>query len=93
MDTKLRQKANNNLEKGFFKLMNSIRNKLSHYKVFYGKFISNRNEKTKTLMNKPVYLDLSKTIMYKVRYDYVKPKYSKTLYYGQRQLHCSCKSR
>ena len=45
------------------------------------KFINNRNEKkTQILMNKPVYLrllilDLSKTLMYKLWYDYVKPKY------------------
>ena len=36
--------------------------------------------KTQILMNKPVYLglsilDLSKTVMYEFRYDYVKPKY------------------
>ena len=36
--------------------------------------------KTQILMNRPVYLgflilDLSKTVMYEFRYDYVKPKY------------------
>ena len=36
--------------------------------------------KTQILMNKPVYLglsilDLSKTVMYEFRYDYIKPKY------------------
>ena len=36
--------------------------------------------KTQILVNKPVYLglsilDLSKTVMYEFRYDYVKPKY------------------
>ena len=60
--------------------------------------------KTQILMNKPVYLglsilDLSKTVMYEFWYDYVKPKYGKTknflyktLLYGYRQLHCSCKT-
>ena len=38
------------------------------------------NKKTKTLMNKPVYLgflilELSKILIYKFWYDYVKPKY------------------
>ena len=37
-------------------------------------------KKTKVKMNKPVYLgmsilDISKTLMYKVCYDYIKPKY------------------
>ena len=37
-------------------------------------------KKTQITMNKPVYLglsiiDLSKTVMYEFRYDYVKPKY------------------
>ena len=35
-----------------------IRTKLSYYKVFHIKFISNRNEKTEILKNKPVYLGL-----------------------------------
>ena len=60
----------------------SIRTKLPYYNVFHRKVISNRNEKTQILMNKPVYLslsilDLSKTVMYVFWYDYVKPKYGK----------------
>ena len=35
------------------------RTKLSYYKVFHKKIISNRNEKTDILMNKPVHLGLS----------------------------------
>ena len=58
----------------------SIRTKLSYYKLFYRKFISNRNKKTEILMNKPVclglsILELSKIIMYEFWYDYVKPNY------------------
>ena len=32
-----------------------VRTKLSYYKAFHSKFISNRNEKFEILMNKPVY--------------------------------------
>ena len=54
--------------------------KESYYKIFDGISISNRNEKTQILVNKPVYLglsilELSKILMYEVWYDYVKPKY------------------
>ena len=65
-----------------------MRTKSSHNKIFHRTFISNRNEKTQILMNKPVYLgfsvlDLSKTIRYKFWYDYVNPKYdeNRKLYY------------
>ena len=52
------------------------------YKVFQRTSLSNRNEKTQILMNKPVYLGLSilelrKMLMYEFWYDYVKPKYGK----------------
>ena len=57
-----------------------VRTKLSYYKVFHRKFISNRNEKTEIFINKPVssglsILELGKTLMYEFWYDYVKPKY------------------
>ena len=58
-----------------------VRTKLSYYKVFHRKCISNRNKKkTEILINKPLYLglsilELSKIIMYEFQYDYVKPKY------------------
>ena len=63
----------------------SIRIKLSYYKIFHRKFISNRNEKkTQMLMNKLLYLglsklDLGKTVMYEVWYDYLKPKYGENV--------------
>ena len=58
----------------------SVRTKLSYWKVFHRISVSNRNEKTQILMNKPVYLGLSilqlrKILIYKLWYDYVKPKY------------------
>ena len=48
--------------------------------IFHRKSTSNRNEKTQISMNKPVYLglsilDLSKTVMYELWYDYLKQKY------------------
>ena len=48
--------------------------------MFCRKFISNRNEKTQILMNKPVYLrllilDLNKTAMHEFWCVYIKPKY------------------
>ena len=36
----------------------SIRTKLSYYKIFYTKSISNRNEKTEIIINEPVCLGL-----------------------------------
>ena len=52
--------------------------------IFHRTSISNRNEKTQISMNKPVYLglsilDLSKTVMYELWYDYLKPKYGENV--------------
>ena len=49
-------------------------------KFFTESLLAIEMKKTKTLMNKPVYLglsvlDLSKTVMWEFWYDYVKPKY------------------
>ena len=49
-------------------------------KRFSEKLLAIEMEKTKAKMNKPIYLgmsvlDISKTLMYKVWYDYFKPKY------------------
>ena len=48
--------------------------------MFFRKHISNRNEKIKLKMNKLVYLDLSileisKTLMYELWHDYIKPQF------------------
>ena len=58
-----------------------VRAKLSYYKFFHINFISNRNEKTKILVNKAVHLGLSilelrKIFMYEFWHDYVKQKYN-----------------
>ena len=58
----------------------SIRTKLSYYKVFQRKFISNRIEKAEIFINRPVYsglsiLEISKILIYEFWYDYIKPKY------------------
>ena len=61
--------------------------KLSYNKTVLRKFVGNRNEKkTKAKMNKPVYLgmstlDISKTLMYKFWYDYIKYEDRATLRY------------
>ena len=52
-------------------------------RTIFRKFVDNRNGKTKVKMNKPVYLgmsilDISKTLMYKFWYDYIKLKYGDT---------------
>ena len=63
------------------------RTKLSYYKVFYKKVISNRNKKVEILMNKPLHLgfsilELSKISMYEYWYDYAKPKYGEKVKLG-----------
>ena len=70
-------------------------------KIFICCFTSNRNEKNSNAIEQPVNLDLpilglSKKVMYKLWYDYVKPKFylkCKALLYGYRQLYCSFKNR
>ena len=61
-------------------------------KIFTENSSAKEMRKTQILMNEPFYLglpilDLSKTVMYEFRYDYVKPKYDEnaTLFYGYRQ--------
>ena len=49
-------------------------------KFFTENLLAIQMKKTQILMNKPVYLglsilDLSKTVMYELWYDYIKPKY------------------
>ena len=58
-------------------------------KYFSENLITIEMKKTKSKMNKPIYLgmsilDISKTLMYKFWYDYIKPKYqgSKTVLHG-----------
>ena len=66
---------------------NEKRNKLVsepnyHTKKYFSKsLLAIEMKKTKVKMNKPVYLgisilDISKTLMYEVWYDYIKPKYA-----------------
>ena len=48
--------------------------------MLFSGFFSNKNEKNEKKMNKPVYIGLSilvisKTLMYELWYDYIKPKY------------------
>ena len=53
-----------------------------HTKKYFSKsLLAIEMKKTKVKMNKPVYLgisilDVSKTLMYEVWYDYIKPKYA-----------------
>ena len=68
---------------------------------FTENLLATEMRKTEILLNKPVYLglsilELSKTLMDKFWYDYVKPKYgkkSKNVLYGYRQFHCIHKNR
>ena len=58
-----------------------VRTKLSYYKVFHGKVISNRNEKNRDTYELTCLslglsiLELSKILTYKFKWNYVKPKY------------------
>ena len=52
----------------------------NHRTIFCENLVAIHMKKTKLVFNKPVYLgmcilDLSKTIMYKFHYNYIKPKY------------------
>ena len=48
--------------------------------MVFTKFISSRDEKIRVKINKPIYLglsilEISKTLKYEFRYDYMEPKY------------------
>ena len=69
------------------KKLSRVRTKLSNYKVFHRKCVSNGNEKNRDTYE-PVHLglsipELSKIIMHEFWYDYIKPKYGENaeLYY------------
>ena len=73
-------KTMENMKKHMYWTCHNRKKKKSYYKTFDRMSISNRNEKTQILVNKPVYLglsilELSKILMYEVWHDYVKPKY------------------
>ena len=58
-------------------------NKKNTTKYFSKKLMANEMKMTKVKMNKPIYLgmsisDISKTLMYKFWYDYIKPKYQRS---------------
>ena len=88
LNTRLRTAADNEFEKGFFKLMNNsafgktmgnIRN-FKNGCPFSKDLFAVEMGKTEIKMNKPVYLvqtilDLSKTLMYEFHYDYTRPRY------------------
>ena len=63
---------------------NQYQNQIINYKIFNRKCISNKNEKTQILINKPVYLglsilNLSKTVMCELWFGCLKPKYSENV--------------
>ena len=88
MNTKLRTEAKNYFKKDFFKLMNNS---------VFGKTMENvRNHRDIKLVTtnerRKAILDISKTLIYKFWYDYIKPKYkkkSKVMLHGYRQLYYS----
>ena len=88
MNTKLRTEAKNYFKKDFFKLMNNS---------VFGKTMENvRNHRDIKLVTtnerRKAILDISKTLIYKFWYDYIKPKYqkkNKVMLHGYRQLYYS----
>ena len=81
MNTELRKKAKNDFEKDFYKLMNNaIFGRSKQKKYFSENFLAMEMKKIKIKMNIPVYigftiLEVSKTVIWKFFYDYLKPKY------------------
>ena len=73
MNTKLRTDVKDNFEKDFFKLLNNS--------VFGTTMENVRNQRDIKLVTtnerRKAILDISKTLMYKFWYDYIKPKYQK----------------
>ena len=60
--------------------MSKLGTTLSYCKVFHTTCIRNRNEEMQTVLNKPVYwdvsiLEFSKMLVNQFWYDYLKPKY------------------
>ena len=88
MNTKLRTEVKDDFEKDFFKLLNNS---------VFGKTMENvRNHRDIKLVTtnerRKAILDISKTLIYKFWYDYIKPKYkkkSKVMLHGYRQLYYS----
>ena len=88
MNTKLRTEVRDDFEKDFFKLLNNS---------VFGKTMENvRNHRDIKLVTtnerRKAILDISKTLIYKFWYDYIKPKYqkkSKVMLHGYRQLYYS----
>ena len=75
MENMRKQTCNNRKKKKLF----GVRTKLSN-NIFFHENLAVKIKKIQILMNKPVYLglqilELSKTVMYELWYDYVKIKY------------------
>ena len=88
MNTKLRTEVKDDFEKDFFKLLNNS--------VFWKTMENVRNHRDIKLVTtnerRKAILDISKTLIYKFWYDYIKPKYkkkSKVMLHGYRQLYYS----